>query len=82
MALNQPYNNSLPEHNLHEMLRDTPAMNDSNNAVHSGTNPTTPQRGYGQHPTSLPLTSAACKKRNNFFLTILLGPTIICLNGR
>lgn len=64
MALNQSHNNCLPDHNLHEMLRDTPAMNESSNAVHSGTNPTTPQRGYGQHPTSLPLTSAASPSAN------------------
>lgn len=49
------------ERNLHEMLRDAPMMNESNNAVHSGTAPPTPQRdGYNyQHPNSLPLNNTA-----------------------
>ncbi|GLH14871.1 Arfaptin-2 [Gryllus bimaculatus] len=46
------------ERNIHEMLKDTPMMNESNNAVHSGTAPPTPQHmGFVPHPTSLPLTT-------------------------
>nr|CAD7577557.1 unnamed protein product [Timema californicum] len=56
---NKPLENTSVERNIHEMLKDTPTMNESNNAVHSGTAPPTPPRmGYiPSHPTSLPLTS-------------------------
>ncbi|PSN38941.1 Arfaptin-2 [Blattella germanica] len=55
---NQARDSPVVERNIHEMLKDTPIMNDSNNAVHSGTAPPTPQRGsYIPHPTSLPLAS-------------------------
>ncbi|XP_075227571.1 ADP ribosylation factor interacting protein arfaptin [Lycorma delicatula] len=59
--------NSPVERNLHEMLRDAPMMNESNNAVHSGTAPPTPQRdGYNyQHPNSLPLNNTTAQAANN-----------------
>lgn len=59
----QSHNSPNVEHNLHDMLRDAPVMNDSCNAVHSGTAVPTPQRGYS-HPTSLPLTNTNCKYFN------------------
>lgn len=34
---------------IHEMLKDTPTMNESNTAIHSGTEPRL------KHPNSLPL---------------------------
>lgn len=56
ISTSQPRDSPIVERNIHEMLKDTPVMNDSNNAVHSGTAPPTPQRGgYMSHPTSLPL---------------------------
>uniref|UniRef100_A0A1B6MR69 AH domain-containing protein n=1 Tax=Graphocephala atropunctata TaxID=36148 RepID=A0A1B6MR69_9HEMI len=58
-AATQPRSSPVIERNLHEMLRDTPAMNESSKAVHSGTTPPTPQRGYNQHPASLPLSNSA-----------------------
>ncbi|XP_063233789.1 arfaptin-2 isoform X1 [Bacillus rossius redtenbacheri] len=45
------------ERNIHEMLKDAPAMNDSNNAVHSGTTPPSPPRVYIPHPTTLAITN-------------------------
>ncbi|XP_066999267.1 arfaptin-2 isoform X1 [Anabrus simplex] len=57
MASAQVRESPAVERNIHEMLKDTPVMNDSNNAVHSGTAPPTPQRMGYMHPTSLPLTS-------------------------
>lgn len=38
---------SHSERSIHEMLKDTPSMNESNSAIHSGT-------GL-KHPNSLPL---------------------------
>lgn len=38
---------------LHEMLRDAPMLNDSNEAVHSGTTPTTQNINFVR-PTTLP----------------------------
>jgi hypothetical protein len=56
ISTSQARDSPIVERNIHEMLKDTPVMNDSNNAVHSGTAPPTPQRvGYMSHPTSLPL---------------------------
>lgn len=46
---------------IHEMLKDTPTMNESNNAIHSGTEPRL------KHPNSLPL--------NNISGTCNLMPT-------
>lgn len=40
---------SQSERSIHEMLRDTPSMNESNSAIHSGTEPRL------KHPNSLPL---------------------------
>lgn len=60
MPTNQMRESPPMERNIHEMLKDTPVMNDSNTAVHSGTAPPTPQRvGFIQHPTSLPLSQTA-----------------------
>lgn len=58
--------NSPADRNLHEMMRDAPAMNESSNAVHSGTNaPNQPDSGYYQHPNSLPLNNTAAPATNN-----------------
>lgn len=38
-----------PHTSIHEMLKDTPTMNESNTAIHSGTEPRL------KHPNSLPL---------------------------
>lgn len=43
---------SQSERSIHEMLKDTPSMNESSNAVQTGTEP----KGI-KHPTSLPLKS-------------------------
>jgi len=45
---------SHPERSIHEMLKDTPSMNESNSAIHSGTEP----RGL-KHPNSLPIRNAS-----------------------
>ncbi|XP_054271881.1 arfaptin-2 isoform X2 [Macrosteles quadrilineatus] len=58
-AATQPRNSPVVEKHLHEMMRDTPSMNESSKAVHSGTTPPTPQRGYNQAPASLPLSNCA-----------------------
>jgi len=56
ISTSQARDSPTVERNIHELLKDTPVMNDSNNAVHSGTAPPTPQRvGYVSHPTSLSL---------------------------
>lgn len=60
-AATQPRSSPVVDRNLHDILRDTPAMNESSKAVHSGTTPPTPQRGYSQHPASLPLSNSTCK---------------------
>jgi hypothetical protein len=58
ISTSQGRETQIVERNIHEMLKDAPVMNDSNNAVHSGTAPPSPQRvGYLPHPTSLPLTA-------------------------
>ncbi|PNF34781.1 Arfaptin-2 [Cryptotermes secundus] len=58
ISTSQGRDTPIVERNIHEMLKDTPVMNDSNNAVHSGTAPPSPQRvSYIPHPTSLPLTT-------------------------
>lgn len=77
-AATQPRSSPVVERNLHEMLRDTPAMNESTKAVHSGTTPPTPQRGYTQVPASLPLSNSPSKFINpntyqNIFYYDILG---------
>ncbi|XP_039288115.1 arfaptin-2 isoform X2 [Nilaparvata lugens] len=48
------------------MMRDAPAMNESSNAVHSGTTaPSSQPDGYYQHPNSLPLNNTAAPATNN-----------------
>ncbi|XP_021926957.1 arfaptin-2 isoform X2 [Zootermopsis nevadensis] len=60
ISTSQAHDSPIVERNIHEMLKDTPVMNDSNSAVHSGTAPPTPQHlGYIPHPTSLPLSTTA-----------------------
>jgi hypothetical protein len=60
ISTSQARDSPIVERNIHEMLKDTPVMNDSNSAVHSGIAPATPQRlGYIPHPTSLPLSTTA-----------------------
>lgn len=63
-AATQPRTSPVVERNLHEMLRDTPAMNESSNAVHSGTTPPNSQIGYDHGPASLP--NSNCKLYLNF----------------
>ncbi|XP_055697724.1 arfaptin-2 [Phlebotomus papatasi] len=47
---------SHSERSIHEMLKDTPSMNESNSAIHTGTEP----RGFRpNHPNSLPLRNAS-----------------------
>lgn len=59
---NQSHESPAMERNIHEMLKDSPVLNDSNNAVHSGTAPPTPKHaGFMPHPTSLPLTQTTGK---------------------
>uniref|UniRef100_A0A1B6DMN0 AH domain-containing protein n=1 Tax=Clastoptera arizonana TaxID=38151 RepID=A0A1B6DMN0_9HEMI len=50
----QSNNTPTMDQNLHDMLKDAPALNDSCNAVHSGTLAPSNQR----HPTSLPLANS------------------------
>lgn len=43
------HSSNIPERSIHDMLRDTPSMNESNSAIHSGF------EGRVKQPTSLPL---------------------------
>lgn len=74
-AATQPRSSPVVDRNLHDILRDTPAMNESSKAVHSGTTPPTPQRGYSQHPASLPLSNSTCK------FSQLLFSILTCFSG-
>lgn len=46
---------SHSERSIHEMLKDTPPMNESNSAIHSGTDP------RHKHPNNLPLRNMSGK---------------------
>lgn len=62
---------------IHEMLKDTPTMNESSNAIHSGTEPRL------KHPNSLPLNniSAPATPSSNPSLTSPLGDSSFIKSG-
>lgn len=43
------------ERSIHEMLKDTPSMNESDNAVHTGTEASSSCTPFKAPPTTLPL---------------------------
>lgn len=52
------HSSSHSERSIHEMLKDTPPMNESNSAIHSGI------EGRVKHPNSLPFRNNSGKLRN------------------
>lgn len=44
------------ERSIHEMLKDTPSMNDSENAVHTGSEPSSSCIAFKHPPTTLSIT--------------------------
>lgn len=51
-------NSTQSERSIHEMLKDTPSMNESNNSVHSGTTEAASSRATPKNPpTTLALKS-------------------------